>query len=407
MGTRKKKEIEARKNQDRIQKLAERHRARAAKKEEKPDALKVTLTPAERQLPLAASPSESAGAQTREIEVPAPAPEVLPVGQCLEMIQEDLPGCPVRLLKKRIPYIGPRHQGVNLADYYYRQVYLHPEMVINDPDQPRTEIDTAKLNELAESIKASGQTLTGDVYPLPGQEPILGMILDSERRWLACQQNGMPLLANIVEDIPDKTEKRGSQLRANHHKEAHTVLDNFHNICLLHDAGKTNDKIALEFGWSTATISSYLQLRKLEPEVLAMLDAKRPRNKQLPLLTAVELAARVPRFKQLGLAQAIIERRLGLQAVKLMIARLQGSEEPSAAGHRLPHTTEAFERLLRAHITLSNTLGLFLDLPEPTFKGILANHLPEEISHLLKTMDETDDLIAKIKKRLIAHVPKP
>jgi len=67
--------------------------------------------------------------------------------------------------------------------------------------QPRTRMDEASLNELAESIKARGVIQPIVVRPVGDSQY---EILAGERRWRAARIAGLERIAAVVREVPDE-----------------------------------------------------------------------------------------------------------------------------------------------------------------------------------------------------------
>ena len=82
---------------------------------------------------------------------------------------------------------------------------LDPELVYPDPENVRSEIDPAKIDEMAETIKERGQLQPITVAPKDADGRY--RIMFGERRWRACKQLGVQVRA-IVSKTDDIEQVR-------------------------------------------------------------------------------------------------------------------------------------------------------------------------------------------------------
>src|SRR5215210_4405093 len=74
------------------------------------------------------------------------------------------------------------------------------DLIEPSPEQPRTHFDEARLEELAQSIKANGI-----VQPLlVRRRGARYQLVAGERRWRAAQRTGLQRVPVVVRDIPDE-----------------------------------------------------------------------------------------------------------------------------------------------------------------------------------------------------------
>lgn len=92
--------------------------------------------------------------------------------------------------------------------------------IIPDPDQDRKYFDEAKIQQLADSIKATGQELPIVVRPIKHKTAAY-MVVSGERRWRACHLNGIETVKAVVRDLSDadREEIIASQAAENWQRE--------------------------------------------------------------------------------------------------------------------------------------------------------------------------------------------
>ena len=138
--------------------------------------------------------------------------------------------------------------------------------------QPRTRMDKAALEELAQSIKDRGIVQPILVRAIGGGK---FEIVAGERRWRAAQIAGLATVPALVRDIPDE-HALGIGLIENIQREDLNSIEEAAGIKRLIDEFKlTHEAAAQAVGRSRAAVSNLLRLLELAKPVQEMLmDAK-------------------------------------------------------------------------------------------------------------------------------------
>src|SRR5687768_16772465 len=77
---------------------------------------------------------------------------------------------------------------------------LDVDRLTPNPQQPRSVFDETKLEELAQSIRASGM-----IQPIIARRAGSGFeIIAGERRWRAAQRAGLLKVPVVIRDVPDE-----------------------------------------------------------------------------------------------------------------------------------------------------------------------------------------------------------
>ncbi|WP_369941388.1 ParB/RepB/Spo0J family partition protein [Xanthomonas medicagonis] len=138
--------------------------------------------------------------------------------------------------------------------------------------QPRQEMDEAKLQELAESIKAQGV-----IQPIVARELAPGSfeIVAGERRWRASQLAGLSDVPVVVRELDDRTVI-AMALIENIQREDLNPLEEAQALQrLIDEFSLTHAEAAEAVGRSRASVSNLLRLLELPPAIRALLEARR------------------------------------------------------------------------------------------------------------------------------------
>ncbi len=138
--------------------------------------------------------------------------------------------------------------------------------------QPRRAMDTDKLTELAESIKAQGVIQPIVVRQLPDRTY---EIIAGERRWRASRQAGLSEIPVVVREADDRTVV-AMALIENIQREDLNPLEEAEALQRLIDEFDLTHAAAAEaVGRSRAAVSNLLRLLELPPAIRALLEARR------------------------------------------------------------------------------------------------------------------------------------
>jgi len=210
--------------------------------------------------------------------------------------------------------------------------------------QPRVQMDDAKLDELAQSIKENGiiQPIVvqriGDLY----------RIIAGERRWRAAQRAGLMKVPIVVRDVPIDDERQLLQLALieNIQRENLNPVDEAAAYQRLADEfGLTQDQIAAAVGKDRSSVANYVRLLKLADEVRADLAAG-----ALTMGHARALLGLADHAAQRQAARDVISRSLSVRDTEALVKRLAApASAPRTAKAETPaadvHTRAAEDRL--------------------------------------------------------------
>src|SRR5271157_3254038 len=109
-----------------------------------------------------------------------------------------------KVLGRGLETLLPSRQGAAPAPATHHGDAIHQlavELIDRNPYQTRTHVDEAALQELADSIKATGVLQPITVRAVPGGRY---QLIAGERRWLASQQAGKPTVPAIVRQVSNE-----------------------------------------------------------------------------------------------------------------------------------------------------------------------------------------------------------
>jgi ParB family transcriptional regulator, chromosome partitioning protein len=248
--------------------------------------------------------------------------------------------------------------------------------------QPRTRMDDASLDALAESIKAQGV-----------MQPILARpigagnfeIIAGERRWRAAQRAGLKHVPALVRDVPDHAAL-ALALIENIQREDLNPLEEAQGIARLIDEFKlTHEAAAAAIGRSRSAVSNLLRLTQLAPPVQQMLLASKIDMGHARALLSL------PTAQQAAAAGRIVAQELSVRDAERMVhAQLAPAARRPARSARMPSGKHPDRDVARLEQELADALGASVRI-EATRKG--AGRLVISYSSLA----QLDGILAKIR----------
>jgi ParB family chromosome partitioning protein len=208
--------------------------------------------------------------------------------------------------------------------------------------QPRTQMDSESLQELADSIRAQGL-----MQPILAREVAGGYeIIAGERRWRAAQLAGLSEIPVLLREVADEAVA-AMALIENIQREDLNAIDEAHGLQrLIHEFGMTHDAVAQAVGKSRAAVSNLLRLLNLSRPVQDMLTAGLIEMGHARALLPLHATA------QRELAHEIETRGLSVREVERRVARLKDNASAKPAGQA------ASRDIIRLEEALSDMLGM-------------------------------------------------
>ena len=200
--------------------------------------------------------------------------------------------------------------------------------------QPRTRMDKAALQELAQSVKDRGIVQPILVRPINGGK---FEIVAGERRWRAAQIAGLFTVPALVRDIPDE-QALGIGLIENIQREDLNAIEEAAGIKRLIDEFKlTHEAAAQAVGRSRAAVTNLLRLLELAKPVQDMvMDAKLDMGHARALLT-------LSKSRQVELAHQIVAKSLSVREAERLVKTEQSPPKTSKMAMSADADTRALE----------------------------------------------------------------
>jgi ParB family chromosome partitioning protein len=217
------------------------------------------------------------------------------------------------------------------------------DLVEANARQPRLQMDEAKLDELARSIKEHGV-----IQPILVQAIDAGRyrIIAGERRWRAAQRAGLLKVPVVVRDLAADAGQEQLQLALieNIQREDLSPLDEAAAYQrLAEEFGLTQDEIAAAVGKDRSSVANYIRLLKLADEVRSDLASG-----ALAVGHARALLALADPALQRQASREVVSRSLSVRETEALVKRLMAParvDVPTVEAAGDVHTRAAEERL--------------------------------------------------------------
>jgi ParB family chromosome partitioning protein len=210
--------------------------------------------------------------------------------------------------------------------------------------QPRAQIDDARLEDLARSIRANGV-----IQPIIARRLESGryQIIAGERRWRAAQRAGLHKVPVVIKDIAATDHKRRLEMALieNIQREDLNAIEEAQAYQrLVSDFGLRQEDIATQVGKDRSSVANSLRLLKLPEEVRAEVASGR-----LSMGHARAIVALANAVDQRRIARDVLSRGLSVRETETLVKRAStpatSSTEAKPAAKKDVHTRAAEEQL--------------------------------------------------------------
>ena len=221
-------------------------------------------------------------------------------------------------------------------------------------DQPRLQIDDARLDELAQSIRVNGV-----IQPIVVHRAASGYrIIAGERRWRAAQRAGLRTVPVVIREVSDASPKDLLQLALieNIQREDLNPIEEARAYeRLMSEFHLTQEEVASKTGKDRATIGNATRLLRLEKQILDLIED----GHLTPGHGRALLAIADPQLR-LALAQRAARGRMTVRQLERSGTRRTRAAAPESAEPQLDANTRA------AIEEMEHMLGMRVRLRQPT-----------------------------------------
>ena len=259
---------------------------------------------------------------------------------------------------------------------------LPVDIVTRGRYQPRMEMDTEALDDLASSIKSQGVVQPIVVRPLKGTETY--EIIAGERRWRATQLAGLHEIPAIIKDVTDQTAMCLGLIE-NIQREDLNPMDEARGLSrLLQEFNMTHDATAEAVGRSRSSVSNLLRLLDLHVDVQHLLESGMIEMGHGRAILALDFA------NQTKVASKVVKQGLSVRATEQLVKGLKDKGAKSKGSKKTSTSSRLDPNLRSLQEDLSERLGAAVSIKHGKGgKGKL------EINY--NSLDELDGILSRIK----------
>jgi ParB family chromosome partitioning protein len=230
-----------------------------------------------------------------------------------------------------------------------------------NPRQPRHHIDEKALSELETSIRAQGILQPLLVRPAAdGYELIAG-----ERRFLAAQRAGLPVVPVVVRDFADQQVLEASLVENLQREDLDPMDEAMGYQALMDDLGYTHERVAERVGKDRTTITNSLRLLSLPQEVQDMVSRgtlSAGHGRALLSLSSHDDVRSAARYvNSMGFSvrktEAFVSRKLRRRIQARRRASSPGTHPALAPGSALAEIEDRLRRLFATQVRLTPQAG--------------------------------------------------
>ncbi len=228
-----------------------------------------------------------------------------------------------------------------------RPTELDIDLLTPNPRQPRVHIDDARLEELAQSIRANG-VIQPIVVRRIEEDDADGVrssryeIVAGERRWRASQRAGLLKVPVAVRDVPDDKLLEVALIENIQREDLNPIEEAQAYRKLTDEFELSQESIAAQVGKDRATIANYMRLLRLPAEVRTAIS-----QGELSMGHAKALLSLTDEAAQRRLGRDVIARRLSVRETEALV-RSETTPKPEApAAPRVDANTRAAEEKLK------------------------------------------------------------
>ena len=251
------------------------------------------------------------------------------------------------------------------------------DKIVANSSQPRTNFDQDALEELAASIKQ-----LGIIQPITVREADDGyyQIISGERRYRASLLAGLTEIPAFIREVKDDN-LLVMALVENLQREDLDAIDiaiTFQR--LIEEAQLTHESLSERIGKKRSTVTNYLRLLKLSPEV--QLAIKR---KQISVGHAKSLVNIEQTEQQIAMLNRIIENELSVRQTEIAVRNINNPEPEADSDENTMPITET-EIVAEAEIEADVEEEPYI---ESEFESI--SDIPDELTDTLKESDVANE----------------
>ncbi|MDE3104805.1 MAG: ParB/RepB/Spo0J family partition protein [Acidobacteriota bacterium] len=254
------------------------------------------------------------------------------------------------------------------------------DLIDRNPFQTRSHFDETQLNELAQSIAASGVVQPIVVRPLPAGR---FQLITGERRWLASRKAGKATVPAIVRQVSDEQTMEMTIVENLQRADLNPMEQARAYQRLSAEFKMTQEQMAVRTGKERASVANFLRLLRLPEGVQQRVEAGDLSFGHARALLALETPEAIIAAAQKVLALSFSVRQTENYVKGILNPEVKEKKEDKAEDEVDPNVKEAQNHLQRV-------LGLRVRIEDKKGKGrvIIEYSGLEDFDHILSALGE-------------------
>jgi ParB family chromosome partitioning protein len=188
-----------------------------------------------------------------------------------------------------------------------------------NPRQPRTQMDEAKLAELADSIREHGL-----IQPLIVRQEGSGYtLIAGERRWRASQLAGLSEVPVVIKEASPQAMLELALIENIQRADLNPIEEALAYQQLIDDFGLTQEAVAKRVGKSRPTVANIVRLLNLPKNIQEAVN-----NDQISGAHARALLPLPTPESQIAVMNSIIKQGLSVRQVEAIVSKIKAAEKP-------------------------------------------------------------------------------
>ncbi len=227
-----------------------------------------------------------------------------------------------------------------------------------NPFQPRKEIAEEKIDELAQSIKASGLIQPVVVRRVGGNY----QLVVGERRYLACRKLGWKTISAAVKTLSDNAMATIALIENLQRENLNFIEEGAGYVSLMKNFNLTQETLAQRLGKSQSTIANKIRILKLPKNVLEQLLSNGLSERHARALLRLDTEG-----EQLKTINEIVERGLTVNQAEKRIEKIREEDrkrKPLKRSKPIIRDVRIVLNTIREAISIIQSSGLYPEVEE-------------------------------------------
>ena len=188
------------------------------------------------------------------------------------------------------------------------------DVITPGPYQPRSVFDTARLEELADSIRQQG-VIQPVVVRATGEGEY--QLIAGERRWRAAQLAGVEKIPALIRDVPDEIAIAMALVENIQRENLNPIEEAVALKRLVEEFQMTHQEAGEAVGRSRSAVSNLLRLLELSGEVRELVDARHLEMGHARALLTLEPS------QQAQAAREVVKKDLSVRQTEQLVKRMK------------------------------------------------------------------------------------